>query len=329
MPYGKVLIVDDVETNIYVAKGLMTPYELQIDSADSGFAAIENIKGGNIYDIIFMDHMMPKMDGVEAAKIIRDLGYNNPIVALTANAVAGQADIFLGNGFDDFISKPIDIRQLNTILNRLIRDKQPPEVIAAARKYADKAKKREAHPSGTESQPDIDPLFAEIFLRDAGKALETLEAIADKNDYTDEDSLRTYIINIHGMKSALANIGKMDLSAVAMKLETAGREKKFEIIVSETPAFLASLRAFAEEIAPRRKTDNIEETDEDKTYLRDKLLEIKNACEEYDGTAADKILDALRKKAWSKGTEELLAKISEQLLCSDFDEIVTEIDNFA
>jgi CheY-like chemotaxis protein len=130
MPYGNVLIVDDVDTNIYVAKGLMAPYDLVIDSADSGFAAIEKIKNGNKYDIIFMDHMMPKMDGIEAAKHIRDLGYTEPIVALTANAVTGQVEIFLENGFDEFISKPIDIRQMNTVLNKFIRDKQPPEMIA-------------------------------------------------------------------------------------------------------------------------------------------------------------------------------------------------------
>ena len=88
MPYGNVLIVDDVETNIYVAKGLLAPYELKIESAASGLEAIGKIKKGREYGIIFMDHMMPQMDGVETTKIIRDLGYTQPIVALTANAVS-------------------------------------------------------------------------------------------------------------------------------------------------------------------------------------------------------------------------------------------------
>jgi len=86
MPYGKVLIVDDVETNLYVAKGLLSPYGLSIDTAGSGFEALEKINGGAKYDVIFMDHFMPKMDGIEAAKKIRELGYTQPIVALTANA---------------------------------------------------------------------------------------------------------------------------------------------------------------------------------------------------------------------------------------------------
>ena len=127
MPYGKILVVDDVETNLYVAVGLMKLYRLQIDTAVSGIVAIEKIKSGKVYDIVFMDHMMPEMDGIEATKHLRDLGYTNPIVALTANAVAGQADVFLRNGFDDFIAKPIDTRQLNSVLNKLVRDKHPDE----------------------------------------------------------------------------------------------------------------------------------------------------------------------------------------------------------
>jgi signal transduction histidine kinase/FixJ family two-component response regulator len=136
MPYGRVLIVDDVEMNILVAEGLISLYGINVESADSGPGAIEKIKNGSVYDIIFMDHMMPKMDGMEATRIIRSMGYERPIVALTANAVVGQADIFLKNGFDDFISKPLDIRLLNAVLNKLIRDKQPPEVIEAARRRA-------------------------------------------------------------------------------------------------------------------------------------------------------------------------------------------------
>jgi FOG: CheY-like receiver len=138
MPYGRVLIVDDVESNLYVARGLMAPYGLSIEIATSGPETIEKIKGGATYDIIFMDHFMPQMDGMEATKIIRDLGYTHPIIALTANALAGQAEMFLENGFDGFISKPIDIRQLNASLNKFIRDKYPPEVVETARRQAEK-----------------------------------------------------------------------------------------------------------------------------------------------------------------------------------------------
>jgi PAS domain S-box-containing protein len=123
MPQGKVLIVDDVETNLYVAKGLLTPYGLSVETAVSGLEAIQKVKAGAAYDIIFMDHFMPVMDGIEAAKRIRAMGYSGAIVALTANALTGQAEMFMENGFDEFISKPIDIRQLNAVLNKLILHK--------------------------------------------------------------------------------------------------------------------------------------------------------------------------------------------------------------
>jgi len=123
MPYGKVLVVDDMKSNLDVAVLLLSPYQLQIDIAESGAAAIKLIKSGKEYDIIFMDHMMPDMDGIETTKKIRALGYKQPIFALTANALAWNQGSFLENGFDGYIFKPIDIRQLNDTLNKHVRDK--------------------------------------------------------------------------------------------------------------------------------------------------------------------------------------------------------------
>ncbi|MCL1988555.1 MAG: ATP-binding protein [Firmicutes bacterium] len=137
MPYGKVLVVDDVETNLFVAKGLLSFYDLEVTTVLSGYDAIDRVREGKIYDIIFLDHMMPGLDGIETIKAIHKMGYNEPIVALTANALIGQSDMFIQNGFDGFISKPIDTSHLNSILNRFIRDKQPAEVIATARKNAE------------------------------------------------------------------------------------------------------------------------------------------------------------------------------------------------
>ena len=120
---ASVLVVDDVETNLYVAKGLLAPYGLKIETAESGFEAIEKVESGNIYDIIFMDHMMPEMDGIEATQKLRERGYKGPIVALTANALVGNDEMFARNGLDGFISKPIDIRRLDDVLNQFIRGK--------------------------------------------------------------------------------------------------------------------------------------------------------------------------------------------------------------
>jgi CheY-like chemotaxis protein len=275
-----------------------------------------------VYDIIFMDHMMPKMDGIEATKIIRGLGYTQPIVALTANAVRGQADIFLGNGFNDYIFKPIDIRELNAILNKLIRDVQPPEVIEAARKNA----ANEPLPDD-EPQPLISANLAEVFTRDALKVLAELEKISQKGNYAHTHSLRAYIIGVHGIKNALASVGKTDLSGTALMLEQAGRDEKIDILKAETPAFIESLRAAVEEIRPKKKK-TVGKDDEDKPRLTTTLLAIKAACKDYDEQTADKALIELRKKAWSPQTNELLAKIAENLLHSNFDEINEDIDKF-
>jgi CheY-like chemotaxis protein/anti-sigma regulatory factor (Ser/Thr protein kinase) len=138
MPYGHVLIVDDMEPNLYVAVGLLKPYGIKVDTVMSGREAIDKVKSGEVYDIIFMDHMMPEMDGIEATKHLRFIGYNNPIVALTANAVVGQSEMFLQNGFDEFISKPIDLRHLNHILIKYVRSRHSPEEIEAARRQQEK-----------------------------------------------------------------------------------------------------------------------------------------------------------------------------------------------
>ncbi|MCL2170554.1 MAG: response regulator, partial [Defluviitaleaceae bacterium] len=124
MPYGSVLVVDDVEANLYVAQELMSFYDLQIETAKSGQAAIDKIKSGKTYSVIFMDYMMPDMDGVEAAGKIRELDYKGYMVAFTANAMIGQAEKFIEQGFDSFLSKPIQSTQLDTILHKFIRAKQ-------------------------------------------------------------------------------------------------------------------------------------------------------------------------------------------------------------
>jgi len=123
MPYGRVLVVDDVDINLYVAEGILAAYDIEVDTAISGFEALAKVKGGETYDIIFMDHMMPGMDGIAATKALREMGYDQPIVALTANALKDMSKLFMSNGFSGFISKPIDIDKLNKYLARFIRDK--------------------------------------------------------------------------------------------------------------------------------------------------------------------------------------------------------------
>ncbi|MCQ2517783.1 MAG: ATP-binding protein [Lachnospiraceae bacterium] len=128
LTFARVLVVDDNTTNLQVAKGLMAPYKMNIDMASSGYKAIELLKNLK-YDIIFMDHMMPEMDGVETTEFIRKMDgeyYKKvPIVALTANAMSDAKDMFLSSGFTDFIAKPIEMSELNRVLKAYVQCKAP------------------------------------------------------------------------------------------------------------------------------------------------------------------------------------------------------------
>jgi CheY-like chemotaxis protein/HPt (histidine-containing phosphotransfer) domain-containing protein len=323
MPYGKILVVDDIETNLYVTRGLLTPYGLSVETASSGYEAIEKVKSGASWDIIFMDHYMPGMDGIEAAKIIRDLGYKEHIVALTANVLTGQAEMFFANGFDDFISKPIDIRQLNAVLNKLIRDKYPVETVEAARQLKNSMGKN------TDSQLSVNSEIAKIFTRDAKKAIAILDAIHEKRyNFTDED-IRLYVINVHAMKSALANIGEVKLSGHAFRLEEAGRQQNKALISDETPVFLTALRAVIERINPDKdgvgEEASLDINEKDKAYLLEKLADIQKACADYNKKAAKAALAQIRQKTWPHNVTEFIDKIAEHLLHSEF----TEASNIA
>ena len=122
MPYGRVLVVDDVDANLYVAQGLLKFYGLNIETCNSGRQAIEKIEAGNVYDIIFMDHTMPDLSGTEVTRILRGKGYNHPIIVFTANALIGHSEEFIKNGFDGFISKPINTNHLNAVLVKYIKN---------------------------------------------------------------------------------------------------------------------------------------------------------------------------------------------------------------
>ena len=123
------LVVDDVESNLDVATGMMKPYGMRIDCVTSGQQAIELVRAGQTrYDAIFMDHMMPNMDGVEALQRIRAIGTKYaatiPVVALTANVISGNEQRFLEKGFQAFIAKPIDMLRLDAVIQRFVRNKE-------------------------------------------------------------------------------------------------------------------------------------------------------------------------------------------------------------
>ena len=319
MPYGSVLVVDDVESNIYVVTGMLAPYGLKIETVTSGIEAVEKIKFGIIYDIIFMDHMMPVMDGIEATKIIREMGYTNAIIALTANALIGHEEMFLQSGFDGFISKPIDSRELNSVLNDFVRNRQPPEVVEAARK-----KQYERDAGNLQNPEDKNKKTFErelLFIRDAKNAISVLEK-TDLND-PDKNKVKQYTTAVHGMKSALANIGEKALSNISFKLEQAGKDHNIKFLQNETPDYIAALHSLITKLNQAKEDSNsgyTEITDEDAILLRSKMLEIKTACGTFDKNAAKAALKELKQKGWPNHIIFVIEKIAMNILHSEFEE---------
>jgi len=303
MPYGKVLVVDDVESNLYVTEGLLSPYKLKIEKVESGFAAIEKVESGNTYDIIFMDHMMPKMDGIETTQKLRKFGYTGIIVALTANAIAGNDEIFLQNGFDGFISKPIDVQHLNAVLNEHIRDQHPEE----AKKYKPE--------TVTQIQTEINPKLLQIFRRGAGKSIATLRGTSESND------IKLFTTTAHAIKSALANIGESKLSQSAFALESAGLNGDKEYISANTEAFIKMLEKLLKSLSlVETAGTESEDITEDTIYLVEQLQIVRTACVDYDDAAAYAALDRLKEKHWRMETTAALEDIRDTLfLHSDFD----------
>ncbi|MDR0322231.1 MAG: transporter substrate-binding domain-containing protein [Treponema sp.] len=132
LSYARVLVVDDFPPNLDVAIGMLRKYKMEVDCVDNGKEAVNLIASQKqIYNAIFMDHMMPEMDGIEATKLIRALGTEYakkmPVIALTANAIAGNEQMFLDNGFNAFLAKPFSVMSLDAIVQLWVRDKSKEE----------------------------------------------------------------------------------------------------------------------------------------------------------------------------------------------------------
>jgi len=313
-PAGKVLIVDDIISNLIIAKGLLSPYGLNIETVNSGFEAVDLIKSNNSYDIIFMDHMMPVMDGVKTAKILRDMGYTRPIVALTANAVIGQEEMFLSNGFDGFISKPIGSGELNNILIEFIGNIMP-----------------DNDDEETVDVPLSDALTAAAVL-DIQNAVTIINRILpdiNAGSLRQERSvlnLDLFITTVHGMKSALANIGENLLSDAALKLEKAGGNNEIDVILEKTPEFLLSLRSLNDKIKRTVTKNSGLVSPDDIVFLHSKLDEIKTACAKFIPGDAKKAIKELKQKTWPDAVNNTINDISLYLIRGEFSKAVSATD---
>jgi len=260
--FGKVLIVDDIEMNLYVAEEMLLPYGLQVDKAISGQEAIEKIKH-NKYDLIFMDHMMPIMDGIETTLKIRKLGQECeklPIIALTANAVAGAREMFLANGFDGFMSKPINMKELDGILKEWMVPAKKNTQQAGSEASASSSNQENA---GAAASSDANKIY-DSFLENVAKIGEinteiglsrfsdmkemycsTLDMFHKKfilksNDMAaclDAKDIKNFFISMHGIKSSLDMIGASRLAEVALELEIASKNNDLDYCLKCFPEF--------------------------------------------------------------------------------------------
>ena len=301
-PEARILIVDDNSINITVAMGLLDPLNLQCDSALSGNEAIEKVKK-HTYDIIFMDHMMPVKDGVETTHEIRALPIpycsTVPIIALTANALRGAREMFIDEGMNDFVAKPIELRD---IVNKL-REWLPSSKIV-------KLSRSTIQETTTEDKiPKIAGLDTEFGLSMAGNIdiykkilIDYYQGINKKADliasYEANEDIKNYTIEVHGLKSTSKLVGALELSFLAEKLEHAGHDQNLELIHSETDSLLRIYRGYNYLLRPYIESLKISapkiEPPASKETLHDCLTDLLKALKDFDIDEADKLIDILK-----------------------------------
>lgn len=341
-PKARVLVVDDNEMNLKVAVGLMRPYHMQVITVDSGRAAISMLRSKGI-DMVFMDHMMPELDGVETTKIIRNMEgnyYKNlPIIALTANAVSG-AELYMEAGLNDFIAKPIEL----SALDRVLKSWLPKELMKPSAESDGYLPIREC---GKAKQPrvledantvllhtetgifytggDVDAYreILEVYVRKAKK----------KHDYImrllEEKSWKDYVIEVHALKSTSLTVGSKQLSEMAKELELAGKNENYALIEEKNGAMLEMYLKVAalgrdylelDEKAAEAESEEIELSALTQITLEKaaELVErVRTACSDFDGDEVLKICGEARQYA-----------VGELALKPFLDEIREEADDF-
>lgn len=338
-PKARVLIVDDNAINLKVAVGLMQPYHMQLMTAESGSAAINMLRSKDI-DLVFMDHMMPEMDGVEATKLIREMEgdyYKKlPIIALTANAVNGVREMFIKEGLNDFLAKPIEL----SALDRILRLYLPKEYIQApaASNYVGSDRRKSGKKSNYEGSVMFDPDKGLMYTGGSMDAYrEILELYVkkgpEKRNYIDElfekKDWKNYIIEVHALKSTSLSIGAVKLSELAKELEAAGKSESYGTIEKKN-GILSELYGKVIEIAGDYLGES-EGADDDKSggeaaELKEITAEelsiligrAKEACGSFDGDAMTAIADEAAQYSYKgKPLQETFGKAAE--LAEDFE----------
>lgn len=280
---AKVLIVDDNAVNLTVAEGLLEPLGMDIDTATGGKEAVDMISQTS-YDLILMDHMMPEIDGVETTHIIRRFHreYDSvPIIALTANAVGGAKDMFIQEGMNDFIAKPIEVH----VLVSKVKQWLPKNKITKRSGNTGRASEEIPQIEGIDAAAAIKMLGTpKVFwsvLKDYCRIIpQKLELI---KEYYDTWNWKNYTIEVHALKSSSRQIGAMGLAKKAELLEKAGNELDLETIKADTQAALDEYAHYYEILKPYFEDERNEATEElTNDVLYDVFAKIESAIEELD-----------------------------------------------
>ena len=334
-PDAKVLVVDDIQTNLTIAEGLLLPYKMQVDLCKSAEEAIVAVQSGH-YDLVFMDHWMPDMDGVEATKQIRALGSyckNLPIVALTANAISGTQDMFIESGMNGFLAKPIDTTKMNAILEKWIpKEKQKGSMPHSAANDAAKGNEQDGASAEAITINGLDTSSGIVMTGGSLKRYLTtlnvfyqdgLEKTRQLKKYLEEGNMLLYTIHAHALKSAAASIGAGALSRAAKDLEAAGRQSDLGYVRAETPRFLAALESLLSNIRDALSAYRENESAEapvDTAELKATLAGLELAIGEMDGRGMDSAMDLLLGLKLPEETVAVVQNISRNILIGEYDE---------
>ena len=303
-PEAHILLVDDNELNLVVAKELLKPLRMQIDTAENGLQAVKMVRDGQ-YDLVLMDHMMPVMDGIEAAKAIRALPEDKyqklPIIALTANAMVDARKEFLNAGMNGFVAKPIDFtricNQLKLWLPKdLVRDVPKEE---AKKLLADDLSDCEIQPE----DPQMGFSFEEGVNHCGSKAAlmktirifyRTIDSKADKIEQCLKEGLISdYVVEVHALKSSALLIGAVPLSEAAKELEGYGKQGKTELLEEKTPDLLAMYRDFKDILKPYADKEEAARQEASNGEWCQALQQIHQCIEQFDLDGVDRIMEKL------------------------------------
>ncbi|MDR0554174.1 MAG: response regulator [Treponema sp.] len=325
-PRARLLAVDDISVNLQVVSGLLAPYGAAVDVCLSGLEAVELVKSRD-YDIIFMDHLMPVIDGIETVARIRALGEGRfktvPIIALTADAVSGMKELFLSSGFNDYLSKPIDIKKLDAILMRWLPEDKREKLRQVPRQVPQNLpQKTERAERGIPAIPGVNieqgiaftggteegyRKVLALFRKDTEERLSFL-----RNFKAQSGNMRDFYTQAHALKSAAASIGAAAVSEQAKELEAAGKADDRALITRELPAFVEQLAALTKQLAALMEPAEIpaeipaESPAGEKTPERARALldELATALKAHKMEDIDRLLEELARQTPDPGAEE-------------------------